>query len=237
MSTLYFFRHAQASFGKENYDHLSELGFVQAKRLADYLIRNERFFDTIYIGPQARHRQTVEEYLSQCRRQGIDGFTVKELTDLAEYDFGGVLKTLIPILAAEDTSYNDDVARMFTDGNAFRRIFETAIMRWVDEDYPPTDELMTWPSFCSRVNQGIDKILDQDGQGRRVAVFTSGGPLAVAAQRALSLSDEMTMRLNWQVINCSMTRFKCTSEKIMLSSFNEHDWLRDGNDATLVTYR
>ena len=74
-------------------------------------------------------------------------------------------------------------------------------------------------------------------QGRRVAVFTSGGPLAVAAQRALALSDEMTMRLNWQVVNCSMSRFKCTSETMMLASFNEHDWLRDGNDATLVTYR
>lgn len=236
MSTLYFIRHAQASFGKENYDQLSEQGIVQAKRLADYLLQRKIVFDAVYVGPQARHRQTAEEYLSRCRQAGINHFTITEKPELAEYDFGGVLRTLVPILAAGDASFNIDAARMFVDGGAFQRIFEAAAMRWVNGDYPPVD-LMSWRDFSMRVNRGIDDIMKTDGRGRQVAVFTSGGPLAVATQRALGLSDEMTMRLNWQVINCSMARFKCTPETIMLSSFNEHDWLVYPEKENLVTYR
>lgn len=236
MSTLYFIRHAQASFGKENYDQLSEQGITQAKKLAAFLLGKNIIFDTVYIGPQARHRQTADEYLSLCRQAGKDHFTITEMADLAEYDFGGVLRTLVPILAEEDKSFNNDVTCMFIDGRAFQRVFEEATLRWVRGDYPPAD-LMSWVEFSSRVNRGIDTILEQDGRGRRVAVFTSGGPLAVVAQRALSLSDEMTMRLNWQVINCSMTRFKCTPETIMLSSFNEHDWLMHPEQENLITYR
>lgn len=236
MSTLYFIRHAQASFGKENYDQLSDQGIAQAKRLADYLMAREIVFDAVYVGPQARHRQTAEEYLSRCRQAGLNHFPIIELADLAEYDFSGVLRTLVPMLAAEDASFNIDAARMFIDARAFQRIFEASALRWVKGDYPSAD-LMTWTDFTVRVNRGIDTILAQDGQGRQVAVFTSGGPLAVAVQRALGLSDEMTMRLNWQVINCSMARFKSTRDTIMLSSFNEHDWLVSPGKGKLVTYR
>ncbi len=236
MSTLYFIRHAQASFGKQNYDQLSDQGIIQAKRLADYLLEREIFFDAMYVGPQARHRQTADEYLTRCRQTGRDHFTITEMPELAEYDFGGVLRTLVPILAAEDASFNADAARMFIDAGAFQRIFEAAAMRWVKGDYPPAD-LMSWDDFSTRVNRGVTAIMEQDGRGRRVAVFTSGGPLAVAAQRALGLSSEMTMRLNWQIINCSMTRFKCTPEAIMLSSFNEHHWLTRDKEENLVTYR
>lgn len=236
MSTLYFIRHAQASFAKENYDQLSDLGLTQAKLLAEHLFEHNIIFDKIYVGPQVRHRQTAEEYFSVCRKAGVDGFTITEMEDLAEYDFGGVLRTLMPIMAAEDTSFNEDIRRMFVDGRAFQRVFETAAMRWLKGEYPPCD-LMTWSDFSSRVNRGIDSILEEDGRGRQVAVFTSGGPLAVAAQRALCLTDEMTMRINWQVINCSMTRFKCTPEAMMLSSFNEHYWLTNPEKENMVTYR
>ena len=236
MSTLYFIRHAQASFAKENYDQLSDRGFGQARFLAEYLFKSDIVFDNIYVGPQVRHRQTAEEYLFLCQQAGRDGFTITELEDLAEYDFSGVLRTLMPIMAAEDASFNDDIRRMFTDGRAFQRVFETAAMRWVKGEYPPGD-LMTWNDFSFRVNRGIDRILEADGRGRHVAVFTSGGPLAVATQRALDLSDEMTMRVNWQVINCSMTRFKCTPETMMLSSFNEHHWLVGPDKEGMITYR
>jgi broad specificity phosphatase PhoE len=37
MSTLYMIRHGQASFGKSDYDKLSEKGERQAEYLAEYL--------------------------------------------------------------------------------------------------------------------------------------------------------------------------------------------------------
>ena len=37
MKEIFFVRHGQASFGKENYDQLSELGVEQSKKLGEYL--------------------------------------------------------------------------------------------------------------------------------------------------------------------------------------------------------
>jgi len=233
MSTLYFIRHGQASFGKEDYDALSEKGERQAEQLADYLCKHNFFFDKIYIGPQVRHRQTARPLLECGRQQGGDAVELEEIPELAEYDFGAVLSTIVPLLAAEDENMNRDAACMFTDGAAFRRVFEAAALRWVKGEYPPAD-LMSWSAFVKRVNHGVDRIMARDGRGRQVAVFTSGGPLAVTVQKALGLSDVMTMRLNWQVVNGSLTRFKCTPDELMLASFNEYPWLEQPD---LVTYK
>ncbi|MFO8047770.1 MAG: histidine phosphatase family protein [Desulfosudaceae bacterium] len=237
MSTLYFIRHGQASFGKEDYDALSETEERESERLAAYLEEHDFVFDKIYVGPQVRHRQTARPLLDFYRQQGGDSIEVEEIPEMAEYDFGAVLSTIVPLLVENDHDMNRDVSRMFTDGAAFKRIFEAAALRWVTGDYPPAD-LMSWPSFVDRVNRGLDKIMARDGRGRQVAVFTSGGPLAVAAQKALGLSDVMAMRLNWQIVNCSLTRFKCTPEQLMLASFNEYPWLREaGPGGDLVTYK
>ncbi len=236
MSTLYFIRHGQASFGQSNYDVLSETGTYQARLLAEHLYKLDIRFDAVYIGPQQRHQQTAEALIDRYKTEDTGRFAIKALAELAEYDFGSVLKTLIPVLSAENKRFNDDVARMFDNHRAFQRVFETAALRWVKGEYPP-GELMPWGDFTARVNRGLHTIMKEDGKKKTVAVFTSGGPVAVAAQKALKLSDEMTMRLNWQIVNCSVSRFKCTGENIMLATFNEYPWLEQAEVNGLVTYR
>ena len=39
MGSIYLIRHGQASFGAENYDVLSPLGYRQSEALGDYLAR------------------------------------------------------------------------------------------------------------------------------------------------------------------------------------------------------
>ncbi len=237
MSTLYFFRHGQASFGKSDYDALSKTGERQSALLADYLGRRNILFDRIYVGPQVRHQQTLGPLLAVYQKKGHTDFEISEMPEMGEYDFSAVLSALVPVLAREDESMNRDAARMFTDGQAFKKVFEAAALRWVTGDYPPC-ELTTWQEFAERVCRGVDKILQADGRGRQVAVFTSGGPLAVALQKALGLTDVVAMRLNWQIANGSLTCFKCTNEQLMLASFNEYPWLTEaGDDHDLVTYK
>jgi broad specificity phosphatase PhoE len=43
-------RHGQASFGKANYDKLSEKGHEQCRILAEYMIRTGLSFDAVYTG-------------------------------------------------------------------------------------------------------------------------------------------------------------------------------------------
>lgn len=236
MSTLYFIRHGQASFGKSNYDTLSPDGELQARLLADYLLTHRIIFDAILVGPQQRHRQTAEPLVAACEQAGGPVPETIEQAELAEYDFTTVLKELIPVLVLESDAFNRDAGLMFTDRKAFQRLFEAVMLRWVNGNHH-LPEAMTWAAFKNRVNRGIETIMAKYGRGKNVALFTSGGPISVAVQKALELSDAMAMQINWQIINCSVTRFKCTHEKLMLASFNEYPWLEMHPDRNIITYR
>ncbi|HEX5612745.1 MAG TPA: phosphoglycerate mutase family protein, partial [Burkholderiales bacterium] len=47
MAELYLVRHAQASFGTEDYDRLSELGRRQARWLGEYFAERGMRFDRV----------------------------------------------------------------------------------------------------------------------------------------------------------------------------------------------
>lgn len=236
MSTLYFIRHGQASFGKSDYDTLSPAGELQARLLADYLFGHGIQFDTILVGPQRRHRQTAQALISACEQNNGSAPETIEMGELAEYDFTTVLKELIPVLAAEREDFNRAAGLMFTDRKAFQRLFEAVMLRWVEGSHH-LPEAMTWAAFKNRVNSGLESLMARYGRGKNVALFTSGGPISVTVQKALGLSDAAAMQVNWQIINCSVTRFKCTHEKMMLASFNEYPWLEMHPDRNIITYR
>lgn len=71
-------------------------------------------------------------------------------------------------------------------------------------------------------------------RGERVAIFTSGGPIGAAMQRALNLSPRDTLRITWMSRNCSYSEFLCSGERFTLSSFNSFPHL---DDPSLLTYR
>ena len=60
MSKIYFFRHAQASLGSDNYDVLSKKGELQALELGKYLVANKYKFDKIYVGELTRQQHTCK---------------------------------------------------------------------------------------------------------------------------------------------------------------------------------
>jgi broad specificity phosphatase PhoE len=234
VSTLFFIRHGQASFGQENYDQLSSRGYAQARLLAEHLLGGIPF-DRLYTGTLVRQTETARALVDLYRTNGIPAPAVRQSEAFNEYDAEAVCKALIPELLEEDPGMEPRVANMFTDNRSFQAVFEAVMLRWVAGEYN-TAGLPGWETFKSRMNKAIDGILANDGEGQRIAVFTSGGPIAVAVQRALQLSDPAAMRLTWQLINASITRFKCTSVKIMLATFNEHAHLERAGSG-MVTYR
>ena len=60
MSKLIFFRHAQASFGADNYDALSEKGIEQTILLGKHLVAKKFKFDKIFVGPLQRQQHTFD---------------------------------------------------------------------------------------------------------------------------------------------------------------------------------
>ena len=58
MGPIYLVRHAQASFGSDDYDRLSPLGWRQGQRLGEHLRAHGLHFDAVLTGTLCRHHET-----------------------------------------------------------------------------------------------------------------------------------------------------------------------------------
>lgn len=236
MSDLYLIRHGQASFGKDNYDRLSPLGIRQAGLLGRHLVRIGLRFDAAYSGTMDRQRSTAREVF-QCYADA--GEPVPELVQLGglnEYDTTAVVAAQVPDMMAADPSLKDDLERMYTDKESFKRVFEGAMLRWVSGSHDNAGS-ESWRQFTSRVADTMQGIMKAHGRGATVAVFTSGGPICAALKWVLGLSGERAIRLNWQVVNTSYSRFMYNGERITLAGFNNISHLELHNERSLITYR
>jgi broad specificity phosphatase PhoE len=239
MSVVYVVRHAQASFLEQNYDNLSNLGEAQARLLGEYWVRHTIVFDRAFTGPCVRHKDTLSIATDACRKAGSPFPEPRVLQEFDEYQGEAVLKRSLPGLLETDQNIRDLHSAFQSPSSSaerratFQRLFETVIGKWVrGEICPPGVE--TWLEFCARVNSGLTKSLCVGNSGERVAIVTSGGPIAVAMQRALQLSAETALNVSWMSRNSSWSEFIYSGERFTLSSFNGHAHIED---AAMLTYR
>ncbi|MFO7665022.1 MAG: histidine phosphatase family protein [Desulfobacterales bacterium] len=236
MSELLMVRHGQASFGDKDYDRLSPAGTMQAKLLAKRLLKMKQTFDAVYSGTMERQKNTALE-LTDCFSKS--GFPVPDIgvsADFDEYDSFSVWDSQIPLMLKEDPGLSFIIEKAHRDRKSFQRIFEAVMLRWVSGNYDQKG-VSTWADFKKRVINGISKIMEIRGSGRKIILFTSGGPVSAVVQYVLGLSDEKTIELSWQVINSSVTRFKYNSNGIILSGFNDIAHIEKVNEGNLITYR
>jgi broad specificity phosphatase PhoE len=236
MSTIFFLRHGQASFGKNNYDELSETGVRQSKLLAGYLIETTRRFDAVYTGTLERQRKTAEELLKLLGEKVGQVPELRSMEGLNEYPTENIFRALGPYALEANPSLREHVGRLMTDRRSFQKVFEAMMSLWATGAHE-IPGLISWKDFTNGVNSAIDEILKKDGSGKNVAVFTSGGSISVAVRRTLNLSNDDTMRVAEQIVNSSISRFKSTPDRIMLFTFNEYPHLERENDEKLITYR
>ena len=236
MSEIYLIRHGQASFGTENYDRLSPLGIRQARVLGRHHAHLETAFDAAYCGRMERQRNTAGEFADTYR--GGDRALPPPVATGAfdEYDSFAVWEALLPVILAEDPALRRDAENFQNDRKAFQRLFARVMSRWVQGDLEAPG-VPRWAAFQAGVRQGLQEIAATHGAGKRVAVFTSGGPIAVAVQSALGLGDQTAIELSWQVMNASVTRLKYNPRGMALAGFNDIAHLELEKDPGLLTYR
>ena len=239
MGIVFLVRHAQASFLEPNYDKLSKLGEAQACLLGEYWVRHKIVFDRACTGPCVRQKDTLVIVSDACRKAGIQFPAPVVLREFDEYQGEAVLERSLPGLLENDQGIRDlHAAFQSSSGSArrhatFQRLFQAVIGKWVSGTIcPPGVE--TWLEFCSRVNSGLARCLSGGNHGERIAIFTSGGPIAVAMQHALQLSPENTLKVSWMSRNSSWSEFLYSGERFTLSSFNCHPHI---GDPAMLTYR
>jgi broad specificity phosphatase PhoE len=239
MGRLFLVRHAQASFLGRDYDKLSATGETQARLLGEYWAHRRMRFDSAYCGPRARQTGTAEIVGESCRRCALPWPQLVPAQEFDEYHGDAVLEQALPRLLESDGQVRE-LHRAFRSSTGieeqlknFQRMYESVIHKWVDGEMTLTG-VESWPEFCARVHRGVSQILAAGGHGRQVVVFSSGGPVSVAMQRALDLSPQATLRVAWMVRNCSFSEFLFSSDRFTLSTFNAFPHL---DSASLLTYR
>jgi broad specificity phosphatase PhoE len=223
MGILFLVRHAQASFLEENYDRLSALGEAQACLLGEYWARHNIVFDRACVGPRVRQRDTFKLVSEACHQAGLEFPEPQVLPEFDEYQGEAVLKRSLPGLLETDRRIRDLHAAFQSSCDSagrratFQKLFEAVVGQWLSGAICPHG-VETWLEFCSRVNSGFEGFLSAGGRGERVAVFTSGGPIAVAVQRALHLSAEDTLQLGWMLRNSSWSEFLYAADRFTLTA-------------------
>jgi broad specificity phosphatase PhoE len=239
MSLLHLVRHAQASFLQENYDRLSPLGEQQASILGEYWAARKLKFDRVATGPCERQKRTAQLVTRAYRASNQNFPELQELQEFDEYQAEAVLKRALPELLATDESIAKLQAAFkssATDAEQrkhFQKLFESVINRWVRAEISLKD-VESWQEFQTRVNSGLNKFLKQGQRAETVAIFTSGGPIAIAMQTALNLSDECALGVSWMSQNCSWSEFLYGADRFTLSTFNSRPHLED---SAMLTYR
>lgn len=239
MGILFLVRHAQASFLEHNYDKLSALGEAQARLLGEDWARRNLVFDRTCVGPCVRQQETLKIVSDAYSKAGLEFPESPVLPEFDEYQGEAVLKRSLPQLLESEPKIRDLHATFQSATNkaeqraSFQKLFEAVIGEWV-RGAIRVQGVETWLEFCSRVNSGLVNFLSAGGRGERVAIFTSGGPIAVSMQRALRLSPESTLQVSWMSRNSSWSEFLYSADRFTLSSFNVHGHL---DDPAMLTHR
>ena len=228
MSRLTFIRHAQASYGSDNYDQLSPTGWKQANILGEYLARRHPVFTKIYLGPLRRHRETFSCLESAYQRYAIPLPEVVVLPELIEHRGPAVMRHVLPLLLEEEPTWAQWM-RESADDHALRRkyhlrLFDEVMRRWAAGTLDRLEApYQNWAEFRAHVARAMQQILAENPEpGHRIGVFSSGGTMSAAAGFALGMEDPVKIiELNSRVFNTSFSKFLFSGERISLQSFNE----------------
>ena len=212
---------------------------MQSRLLGEHWVHRGLSFDRVCVGPCLRHKDTARIVADVYVQAGLAFPEPSVQPEFDEYQGEAVLSSSLPGLLEHDPRVRDlHAAFQFASGSAerratFQKLFAAVIGMWVNGVITPQG-VETWPQFCSRVHSGLASFLSGSRRKERVAIFTSGGPIAVAMQRALQLSPANTLQVSWMSRNSSWSEFLYDAQRLTLSSFNAHAHLQD---ADMLTYR
>jgi broad specificity phosphatase PhoE len=220
MPTIHLIRHAQASFGKSDYDRLSPQGERQAMLLGKALVARGVSPDLVVSGSMRRHAQTA----------ALAGFTPEVDKGFDEFDHDQVIIAHKPAYRVRAVLLAD-LARTGHPQRAFQEMFTAATERWVQGGDGYSE---SFQAFCERSHDAVRRVAERLGKGETAVVFTSGGPIAAVVSRLLSGGDGLWSRLNPVAVNTAITKVVSGRTGLTVVSYNEHGHV-DGSE--LLSYR
>lgn len=233
MAELFLVRHAQAAFGTDDYDRLTELGHRQAQWLGEYFRGRDVAFDRVFTGSLRRHRETLEGIAAGgC---GVVAATVDARLD--EYDPERLVQAHRAALAGDRAELPRPVADAPEAARREHfRLLRDALTAWtlgqLDASvHRPFTEFRegayeAFRAACSPASGAV----------RRVLVISSGGPIASIVAHHLEMPAASFVALNLQVRNSGFCELRFNAVAAQLISFNNVPHLDTPERRSCITF-
>jgi broad specificity phosphatase PhoE len=219
MAELVLVRHAQASFGADDYDKLSELGWRQSRWLGEYFAERGATFDRVVRGSMRRHAETLAG-IAEGMGRPLAG---EEDARLNEYDSHALLRAH---LGGTPMPQGDDRRAHF-------RVLREAMYVWTDGTLSGAAH-EPFAQFRARVLAALAAA--RAGTVKRVLVVSSGGPISTILAEVLGMPLRGVVDLNLQTRNTGITELQAGANRIHCVSFNNVPHLDRPDRAGALTY-
>jgi len=235
MATIYLVRHGQASFGAANYDELSPLGQRQADATGRYFAQAGVNLDAAYSGDLARQVETCQRVLS------FQAVSPRHHVDPRFNEIGNdeQIEQLAPVIAERDASFATLLESGLDSSKNYQKVIRAVFTHWVSHDCSYYG-IQSWAEYSGQVRDALFEVMSNQGAGKNVGIFTSGGTIATIVADVLGLGGKETYAFYEPVFNCSVTQLFYSGKKVSLSYFNDRSFLQLIGSAAgeeLVSYR
>ena len=224
MGTLYLVRHGQASFGADDYDHLSELGQRQSLRLGQYLRQRHGEalrFEAVLTGTLRRQIHTWDGIAEGA---GLETPRI-EWPGLNEYDSHAVIAAVHP-----DPLPKPDTPELY---RMHFRLLRDGLARWMSGQVQPVG-MPSHAEFLHGVTSALDHV--RRNFTGDVLLVASGGPIATAVAHVLNAPNETAIELNLRIRNTGVTEFLFNPKRHQLSTFNNLPHLDEAPYSDWISY-
>ena len=232
MAELFLVRHAQAAFGTDDYDRLTDLGHRQARWLGEYFRDRDIRFDRAVTGTLRRHRETLEGIAGM----GAEVATARPDARLDEYDPERLVAAHLAAIKDRRASLPKPHAR---DEEEVRkqhfRLLKDALTSWTLGEVDATAH-RTFKDFQDDAYRAFEAACSQEPAVERVLVVSSGGPISSILAHHLGMPASGFVALNLQVRNSGFCELRFNARGAQLVSFNNVPHLDTPQRRQFVTF-
>ena len=221
MTIIHLVRHGQASFGKDDYDNLSEIGLKQAFLLGQYFKNLNLNFDKIFVGTLKRQIQTYKQIIKSYNTS----IELESSPLLNEYDVKSVLIGFVNGRSLTKDELHDKKIHFQLLRDSVAAWSENKISHNVNE---------TWNEFDERAQKFL-KIINK-GKSKSILVVSSGGTISMILKQILSLPSSQFVNFHFQIFNSSYSKIIISEFGMSLSLFNSIAHLAHQKNSELITY-
>ena len=223
MAELVLVRHAQASFGADDYDKLSELGWRQSRWLGEYFAERGAAFDRVVRGSLRRHAETLAGIAEGMGR----ALAADEDDRLNEYQADVLLRAHVGNSGGKNAFQKEG------DRREHFRILREAMYAWTEGGLE-LESQHRFDVFRARVLGALAAL--RSGRAQRVLVVSSGGPISTILAEVLGMPMRGVVDLNLQTRNTGISELQAGASRIHCVSFNNVPHLDRPDRAGALTY-